>query len=104
MTEIQATTTNPATEAIVDLTVNQELEDLLVSGELVEITFVKANGERRVMECVGKPEDVGIDFEYSNDSTHKASPGTRTVWDIANGGWRSFRWDRLESFEVITGA
>lgn len=78
------------------------LEKEFKIGAAVEIVFQKADGSRRIMKCVKQPEDVGIEYEYGDTTaTRKPNDAVCTVWDIDINEWRTFRWDRLESFTVI---
>ena len=66
--------------------------DALING-VVEIEFLKADGSLRKMKATLQ-EDIIPKVEEKAD--RKVNPDTQVVWDTTVGGWRSFRWDRLQ--------
>lgn len=77
------------------------LNGLLHRGPVI-VEFTKVDGTTRNMRCTLKEdliEAVTVD-EPSGDTLspkrfRATSPHVRTVWDIDNRGWRSFRWDKI---------
>lgn len=70
----------------------------------VQVLFVKANGEERVMTCTlsevhGRPQQP----EKVNESKKIPNPEVCAVWDCAAQAWRSFRWDRLKGVKILDG-
>ena len=78
-----------------------ELEDEFVYAELqsqlqkevLEVTFTKVNGDKRVMNCTlmegilpSNPTE-----EAKKDTKKKVNEDILSVWDIDANGWRSFR-------------
>ena len=78
-----------------------ELEDDFVYAELqsqlqtevLEVTFTKVNGDKRVMNCTlmegilpSNPTE-----EAKKDTKKKVNEDILSVWDIDANGWRSFR-------------
>jgi len=63
--------------------------------ETLTITFLKLDGDRRVMTCT-KSFDI-IPAEHQPKTNKPAKEGTITVWDITAQSWRSFRYDRVEN-------
>lgn len=64
---------------------------------IVEITFTKKDGTKRVMECTLK-DDMIPQLELpleENKKERKVNPDVLPVWDTQKGGWRSFRWDSI---------
>lgn len=63
----------------------------------VKVTFKKANGEDREMECTLA--------EYLLPETTQASNHTEgetmVVFDLEASAWRSFRFDRVTDVEVL---
>lgn len=69
----------------------------ILQNNIVEVTFTKANGEKRVMLCTTNPSIVGI-------QTHSNKSGPEhicTVWDIEADGWRSFKIDSISECKII---
>lgn len=72
---------------------------------VMEIHFVKVNGENRVMQCSLMPEL--LPETYVNEATeeqkfHKENPNVIAAWDVQKGGWRSFRVDSVQYMQDIT--
>ena len=78
-----------------------ELMTMLKEDELI-VTFLKLDGDRRVMTCTLR-EDVVPPATKKDPLSQKKirtiSDKVCSVWDIHAKGWRSFRYDRVE--EVI---
>lgn len=80
---------------------NALLEQL--KANVLEVTFTKLNGDRRVMTCTliadrlppAKQEDP-----MSQKKIRELNEAVVSVWDINANGWRSFRLDRVESVVV----
>lgn len=62
----------------------------------VTITFTKANGQSRVMQCTLAKYLLP---EITNPSTHSGDE-TMIVYDLVSEGWRSFRFDRVTEVEI----
>lgn len=65
--------------------------------ETLTVTFLKLDGDRRVMTCT-KSFDI-IPLEHQPKTDKPAKEGTITVWDTTAQAWRSFRYDRVEAVE-----
>lgn len=65
--------------------------------ETLTVTFLKLDGDRRVMTCT-KSFDI-IPLEHQPKTDKPAKEGTVTVWDVTAQAWRSFRYDRVEAVE-----
>lgn len=63
------------------------------------VTFIKANGETRVMTCTRKQDD--IERVGTAGTGRGSSPNVVTVIDLDKDEWRCFRPDRVVSFEVL---
>jgi hypothetical protein len=81
----------------------QELVDKL-QLESVEVKFIKANGEERVMNCTQKM--ISIPEEYHPKGNKVAQTDTNgnvlsndniTVWDLDVQGWRMFNFNKVLS-------
>ena len=74
-------------------------EDLvrLLKEKTLTVTFLKLDGDQRVMTCTKVLESIP---EESRPKTEKdTKPGTINVWDLNANGWRSFRYDRVQKVE-----
>ena len=61
---------------------------------IVEVTFIKANGDERVMKCTLDPDVVP---ETTGTKTVNRNEEAQPVYDVVTKGWRSFRWDSVKS-------
>jgi hypothetical protein len=72
-----------------DITYIKELLD----RNFVRVTFTKANGEERVMDCTRKEDVVP-------EPPREDGPDCITVWDIYKKEWRRFKPSRVIKYEV----
>jgi hypothetical protein len=88
----------------------QYQRDTLLSdlrNSIIEVTFTKVNGERRAMRCTLMPHYLPESFKANaaeqeqEQEFHKSNPDVLAVWDVQNGGWRSFRVDSVEYVQVL---
>jgi hypothetical protein len=73
---------------------------------VIDVTFIKANGERRVMRCTLSPKYLPETSDMRHlDEQHKKPENLNTIacWDIQANGWRSFRIDSVEYVEALDG-
>lgn len=81
-------------------TQEQLLERLKYS--VVEVTFTKLNGDRRVMECTLLPH-ILPEPKKTDPLTQKRvreiDPRVVSVWDVNANGWRAFRYERVEAVQ-----
>jgi len=77
----------------------ETLKNLLKTG-IVEVTFNKVNGEKRVMKCTLQETFLP---EYNGDSTRKKNDNVLSVWDVDTQDWRSFRFDSVISYGIESG-
>ena len=82
------------------------LEDL--RNSILEVTFTKVNGERRIMRCTLDPRympPMTVDQTKHLDEQHSKPENKEVVacWDVQAGGWRSFRVDSVEYMQEIDG-
>lgn len=81
------------------------LSDLRES--VIEVTFTKVNGERRIMRCTLMPKYLPATYtenvtEQANEKQfHANNNEVIRAWDVQSGGWRSFRIDSVEYLQVI---
>lgn len=79
---------------------NQLVE--LLSENVLNVTFIKVNGEERVMECTLMPEVIE-NYKAKNEGivTEKPkNPSTMTVWDMVVNNWRCFRLESVTSVSL----
>jgi hypothetical protein len=62
------------------------------------ITFIKVNGDERVMKCTTDPtyimfKDPAV---LESKSDRKQSKDVISVYDLENNAWKSFRWDSVK--------
>ena len=74
-----------------------ELVHWLHTGESV-VTFVKKDGEKRVMRCTLQPSVVPV---VESTATRKTNDDVLAVWDLEKNAWRSFRIDSIENVEYV---
>jgi len=77
---------------------------LLLEQNVLVIDFTKLSGDKRVMTCTlredMKPAATKTDT-MSQKKVREISDAVVNVWDVNAQGWRSFRYDRLNSVEVV---
>lgn len=76
--------------------VQDELNKLL-REDIYTVTFLKLDGDERVMTCTKSFNIIPEEHQPKTDKEPKQ--GTVTVWDLNAKGWRSFRYDRVKKFE-----
>lgn len=78
------------------------LKDL--QDQVIKVTFTKVNGEQRVMRCTLMPHHLppNTDTNYLIQE-HRKEENLKTlaVWDLDNGGWRSFRIESVTYLESM---
>ena len=76
----------------------------LLEQNVVVVDFTKLNGDKRVMTCTlredMKPAATKTDA-LSQKKVREISDATVSVWDINAKGWRSFRYDRINSVNIV---
>ena len=78
----------------------QEKQTLIesLSVGVVSVQFEKLNGEFRDMKCTLNEEYLpAVD---TKGSTKKKSEEAISVWDVNKNEWRSFRFDRVISYQL----
>lgn len=68
------------------------------------VTFEKADGTKRVMNCTLMPEYLPPAKPLDENVKHlprKENDNVLAVWDIDNSGWRSFNIDSIINIEYI---
>lgn len=94
-------------DAVAKLKGIPNLEDLVeqLQKGVLTVTFLKLNGDQRVMDCTKSVDVIPKEHYPKTDNSvldEKASVeptkvGLVTVWDINAKGWRSFKYDRIQA-------
>lgn len=59
---------------------------------VIEVTFDKVNGERRVLRCTLREDLLPKPYNMEADNNfHRANNKVIACWDVHSKGWRSFR-------------
>jgi WYL domain-containing protein len=72
------------------------LQDL--SRNILEVSFVKVNGEPRTLKCTLMPQHLpsGTDMNHLRDMHLKEENSHKVVcWDVQAGSWKSFHIDSV---------
>ena len=81
----------------------QDLKNLLEQNVLV-VDFTKLDGDKRVMTCTLR-EDMKPaatkDDTMSQKKIREVSDAVVSVWDVNAKGWRSFRYARINSVNIV---
>jgi hypothetical protein len=76
----------------------------LLDQNVVVVDFNKISGDKRVMTCTlredMKPPATKKDT-LSQKKVREMSDAVVNVWDVNAKGWRSFRYDRINSVNII---
>jgi hypothetical protein len=76
----------------------EELQKLLHEN-IVSVTFTKINGDKRVMPCTLQADMIPYESK-AKESGRVVNPDVCSVWATDANGWRAFRWDSVECFNV----
>lgn len=78
-----------------------QLKHSLEKG-VMTIVFEKTDGTLREMRCTLQTEYLPPQLlqEGVESRSRTENMDTLSVWDIENGGWRSFRMDSIKSITV----
>lgn len=69
----------------------------LLKTDIVTVTFTKKDGSKREMICTTISDYLP---EISGNNASMPSDNLVTVWDLEQGGWRSFKFDSIKSIET----
>ena len=81
----------------------EEMKDFL-QNSVSNVTFTKKDGTVRVMKCTLMPEHlppVEVKESKEGETERKVNTEVLAVWDLDNEGWRSFRLDSIQNFDVV---
>ena len=82
-----------------DKFVRSELQTQL-RDEILEVTFTKVNGDKRVMNCT-LMEGILPSNTTENKTDKKVNEDILSVWDVDANGWRSFRMNTVTQVRQI---
>ena len=70
----------------------------LLGAYVLEVEFVKQNGDTRKMSCTTKADKIPESHQPKNESATPLNEDVIRVFDVEVEGWRSFRVDSVKSF------
>jgi hypothetical protein len=82
---------------------NEDLRNQLTQNVMV-VDFTKLNGDKRVMTCTLREDIKPPATKTDTMSLKKVRDVTEavvSVWDVNAKGWRSFRYDRVNSVNIV---
>jgi len=71
-----------------------------LTDNIVTVVFEKIDGSLREMRCTLKSEYLPPQLLLEDKPQRAQSDSTLSVWDIDNGGWRSFRIDSIKNITI----
>lgn len=100
------TTASSVSETVARLKGIPTKEELikLLETEVVEVTFTKLNGDKRVMPCTLIPSflpKANKEDPMTQKKVREISDKVIAAWAIESKGYRSFRYDRVNEVRVI---
>jgi|694.fasta_scaffold24626_6 hypothetical protein len=75
-----------------------------LKSNAVRVYFTKVNGDKRELRCSLKPDLLPPQTIHEHlDEMHNKPENKETVavWDLDNGGWKSFRIENVEYVEFL---
>lgn len=86
------------------MTFNKEQVAYHLKTMTATVTFEKADGSTRVMNCTLMPQYLPSAKPLDENVKHlprKENDNVLAVWDLDNQGWRSFNIDSIINIEYI---
>ncbi len=81
---------------------NEYLKGVLQTG-IANVTFLKKDGTQRNLLCTLLPSELPAQTDLEEAVQKKTpTPEVLAVWDLENKGWRSFRYDSVLGFSVLS--
>ncbi len=81
---------------------NEYLKGVLQTG-IANVTFVKKDGTQRNLLCTLLPSELPAQTDLEEAVQKKTpNPEVLAVWDLENKGWRSFRYDSVLGFSLLS--
>jgi len=71
---------------------------------VIEVHFDKVNGEARIMRCTLRPDmlpEKYLSEEAQEKEFHQKNTDVIAAWDVAKGGWRSFRIESVRYLQNV---
>jgi len=81
---------------------NKELLNDLESFDFVEVVFTTKSGKQRVMDCTRQLNSIPEADRDGINNPKLNGPLICCVFDSLNDDWRSFRWDSVISWKVLS--
>jgi hypothetical protein len=73
----------------------------LLHENVVYVTFTKKDGTKRLLRATLIQDRIPQNLAPKEDNpTRVKSEEAQAVYDLDNGGWRSFRWDSVIEYET----
>ena len=101
--QTKSSTVADTVAALKGIPTKEDLKLLLEQNVLV-IDFNKLNGDKRVMTCTLRDDmkpRATKDDTLSQKKVREISDAVVSVWDVNAQGWRSFRYDRINSTGIV---
>lgn len=73
---------------------------MLLKTGIVEVEFIKKNGEYRKMKCTTKLDYIPKDKHPTGEGNALINEKVMRVYDINAEGWRSFNVDSIQNFSI----
>lgn len=76
----------------------------LLEQNVLTVDFTKLDGDKRVMTCTLREDmkpHTTKDHAISHKAVRETSDAVVSVWDVNARGWRSFRYDRINSVDIV---
>lgn len=81
---------------------NEYLKGVLQTG-IANVSFMKKDGTQRNLLCTLLPSELPAQTDLEEAVQKKTpNPEVLAVWDLENKGWRSFRYDSVLGFSVLS--
>lgn len=81
---------------------NEYLKNTLQTGT-AKVIFTKKDGTVRELLCTLMPSALPAQTDLEEAVQKKTpNPEVLAVWDLENKGWRSFRYDSVIGFSVLS--
>ena len=102
-TEIISSPVQDTVAALKGIPTKEELMEML-RKEVVEVTFLKLDGDERKMPCTLMPSflpPATKEDPMTQKKVREISDKVVAVWAVESKGFRSFRYDRVTKVEVL---
>lgn len=72
----------------------------LLKNNIVEVDFTKLNGEKRIMRCT-LLQSYLPQTDVIKEKSEEFKDSYLSVWDTVSEGWRSFRYESVNSYLIV---